>query len=101
MLVPSVNLALGLAVVGGGGAHQRRGGHVVLQQADLVGELLQGLHDVGPLLRPHRPVLLQAADQRLGGFIHSSNMHPYGEMVRGGCVQVFGYGSTSNGWKTN
>lgn len=62
-----ISLGLGPAVVGFGtgdlGGRIRV--HFVLQLCDLLRQLLQGLHDVGPLLGLHPPVLLQAVYQGL------------------------------------
>lgn len=62
-----ISLGLGLVVVGFGAGHL--GGrvrvHFVLQLRNLLRQLLQGLHDVGPLLRFHPSVLLQAVYQGL------------------------------------
>lgn len=57
-----ISFGLGLAVVGFSAGHLWGGAgvHFVLQLCDLLRQLLQGLHDVGPLLRFHPSVLLQA-----------------------------------------
>lgn len=60
-----ISLGLGLTVVGFGGGYLRSWIHLVLQLGDLVGQLLQGLHDVGSLLGLHPSVLLQAVYQGL------------------------------------
>lgn len=62
-----ISLCFGLAVVGYGGGHLRGGAgvHFILQLCDLLGQLLQSLHDVGSLLGFHSSVLLQAVDQSL------------------------------------
>lgn len=56
-------------MVGNGSGHLRGwvGGHFVLQLCDLLRQFLQGLHDVGPLLRFHPSVLLQPVYQSLTG----------------------------------
>lgn len=62
-----ISLGLGLAVVGFG-AGRLRGRtrvHLVLQLCDFLRQLLQCLHDVGPLLRFHPSILLQAIYQGL------------------------------------
>lgn len=62
-----ISLGLGLAVVGFGTRHL--GGwvrvHFVLQLCNLLRQLFQGLHDVGPLFGFHSSVLLQAVYQSL------------------------------------
>lgn len=63
-----ISLSLGLVVVVGFGTGDlggRAGVHFVLQLCDLVRQLLQGLHNVGSLLRFHPSVLLQAVYQGL------------------------------------
>lgn len=54
-----------LAVVGFGAGDLGSRVHFVLQLCDLLRQLLQGLHDVGSLLRFHPSVLLQAVYQGL------------------------------------
>lgn len=60
-----ISLGLGLVVVGFGAGDLGGGVHFILQLCDLLRQLLQGLHDVGPLLGFHPPVLLQAVYQGL------------------------------------
>ena len=62
-----ISLGLGLAVVGFGAGHLGGGiwVHFVLHLCDLLRQLLQGLHDVGSLLRFHPSVLFQAVYQGL------------------------------------
>lgn len=60
-----ISLSLGLAVVGFGAGDLGGGVHFTLQLGDFVSEFLQGLHDVGSLLRFLSSVLLQAVYQGL------------------------------------